>query len=361
MPNLNQWKNSKSGLLQACLAYRSFVISVLSFVWQLEDPPPDLLKSEVHVLRCLVPGPGNWISKKDLFHLADGLGFPASFPSIVTSALAAKLRVLRFDITDAISRAIELRTLLASSTCDPLFEPWYRQAHVFVSHQAQEQALNARVTARTIAAALSHLRTQTELRKSFQKEATIQLLIKGPDSYDVEFGLRCRFCRWQLQLSPRIAAVRSISLFRRLAKLVKPRVWAAVLRTHLNGWCTQRRFQQIGVCIFQCSPTARDCIEHYCFCDCFKHLHLQFLRTRPPSSMQEFLMLDHPSWDDDRLILNAVAVFALYIAFNWARLNAPDQEHILSEYLKRSCYHAVLGHARSQRALQCALDSWLPR
>ncbi|CAE8604352.1 unnamed protein product [Polarella glacialis] len=106
----------------------------------------------------------------DSFHLADGLGFPVSFPSSVTSAIASKLRVLRFELTDAISRAIELRIFMASQPCDPLFEPWHWQSQVFVLQQAQEQSLNARVTARTIASALSHLRTQTELCKSSQQK-----------------------------------------------------------------------------------------------------------------------------------------------------------------------------------------------
>jgi len=48
----------------------------------------------------------------------------------------------------------------------------------------------------------------------------------------------------------------------RLAKLVTPRVHAAVFKTLWNGWCTHRRFQRrhldTNACFFQCGGEAED-------------------------------------------------------------------------------------------------------
>ena len=87
---------------------RTFVFTVLSFVWQLEDVPEKILQEEIATLRKFTPGPGNWVSKLDLFHLQDELGFCISYPSIATTALAAKLRVAATDIKDVENKHTEL-------------------------------------------------------------------------------------------------------------------------------------------------------------------------------------------------------------------------------------------------------------
>ena len=61
------WVNPKLGFLQNCCIYRTFVFSVLSFIWQLEEVPSKLLQEETRILRTFTPGPGNWVSKRDLF------------------------------------------------------------------------------------------------------------------------------------------------------------------------------------------------------------------------------------------------------------------------------------------------------
>lgn len=179
----------------------------------------------------------------------------------------------------------------------------------------------------------------------------------GPDKINIEFRMRDRLNRWELKLAPRFAASRSISLLKRLARLVAPKVWQVALKTLLNAWCTKRRFQEIGPCRFKCNPQARDSIEHYCRCPAVRQLHIGFLHVELPAGIQDFLLLPHPSWSDDRLTVCAVALFAVYTAFNWVRVNGSIDD--LTNFLERSCYHAVLKNPRSSKALQAAINNLL--
>eukprot|EP00972_Heterocapsa_arctica_P093887 13847313-Heterocapsa_arctica.AAC.1 len=71
-----------------------FAVSVLSYLWQLCAPPPELIKAQDSLLRKLVPGPGDWTHKEDLFVLNSELGFPSQFKSVRDKSLAAKLRLV---------------------------------------------------------------------------------------------------------------------------------------------------------------------------------------------------------------------------------------------------------------------------
>ena len=53
----------------AALAHNTFAVSVLSYISHLETPPPTLIDQETVTLRISAPGPGQWCSNEDLFHL----------------------------------------------------------------------------------------------------------------------------------------------------------------------------------------------------------------------------------------------------------------------------------------------------
>ena len=324
--------------------------------------PDSIFRDETQILRNFTPGPGNWVSKQDLFHLQAGLGFPTSYPSIQTMSLAAKLRVAATEVSHTQAKNNELENLLLEFINPPLPKACYQQSYVAVICRAVRQCRELGITICSVESAM-RLKQGSCPRKSssFQKEACEQLLAKGPDKMHFEWRFRARFARWDLQLAPRIAANRGITLLQKLSKLVAPRVWAACFKTLLNAWCTKRRFQEIGPCVFQCHPHAQDSIEHYCRCKCFARLHEHFFRTRPPRNLQEFLLLEHNSWDDDRLILNAVGLFAVYSTFNWARQGGQINNADIQECMERNAYHAVLNHQRSMKVLQMQINSVMPR
>ncbi len=240
---------------------------------------------------------------------------------------------------------------------------WFNQCHVKVLANARTEAASVGVTHKTIVDALRPRSPQDRksrdlyIRANYQKEAYEQLIRKGQDNLNVEERHRVKQKRWNLQLPPRIAVVRAVSLFKRLGTLVKPRVVSSVARSHWNSWCTRRRFQQEGACVFHCSPSAADSIEHYPFCRVFVSFVDNFLHLPRMASLQDFLLLDHRLWSDTRLVVAALGAHALYTAFNHARLHGPHTVESIQDFMQRSCYLAVRNHARSSAAFATAVNN----
>ena len=96
--------------------------------------------------------------------------------------------------------------------------------------------------------------------------------------------LRRRLDRWPLLTLPgrRVGKVRRV--LNVLSRLTTPRVQAAYLRMVCNGWCTKRRFQHGGFCLFGCGA-GEDSLEHMATCwkvgEWFStHLQLHVARGR---------------------------------------------------------------------------------
>jgi hypothetical protein len=185
-------------------------------------------------------------------------------------------------------------------------------------------------------------------------------LANGWDRAVAEVRHRQKQSRWELNTWPRFGAYRAIALFKRIGRLVKPNVHASLIRTHWNAWCTRRRFQLEGPCMFGCSPTALDALEHYVHCPWFRRLTENILHLPRFHSMCEFLLLDHRLWSDRRLAVSAIAVHVFYTVFNRLRTHPAERtdEH-MHDLLRRTCYHAVLGHRASANALQLAINNTL--
>ena len=88
-----QWALANWGLALSARLYNTFVISVISFIWQLEKPPEEIMTKETQSLKRMSPGPFQWILAQDLYSLKETFGMPMSFKSIEYSALAAKARI----------------------------------------------------------------------------------------------------------------------------------------------------------------------------------------------------------------------------------------------------------------------------
>ena len=358
-----QWSTLPVGLFRGCQNYMTFVLSVLAFHLQLADVPDELYMHESAILRKFNSGPGTWFVNKDLFNLSTNYGFPMSYPSIRSVALAAKLRVIEFEAPDAQQRAGIILDEWMEGHFRPFPLEWYQSSHLAVLDRAAKQALELGVTARTVGLALAQQARhaaddrQAYTKKHFQRESYRQILMRGPDHQQPHERFRVKMKRWPSDYVARTQAERAQSLLSRLGGLVRPRVLAAVWRTLWNSWCTQRRFQKEARCKFGCSVDARDCIEHYAFCKVYERFRCSTLSLVKPRSLDDFFMLQHPAWTDDRVILEAVAVFALYTVFNMARQLPLDQqlpESYFVDAMERASYHAVQNHRRSSKALSVA-------
>jgi hypothetical protein len=94
------------------------------------------------------------------------------------------------------------------------------------------------------------------------------------------------------------------------------------LRTAWNGWCTSRRFQQSGKCIFNCQAFAQeDSIEHYAGCSiCVAFLRSK-LHYRGPINRGHLIVLgaNSGSQTDEDICRLALWSYSLYKTFNSLR------------------------------------------
>ena len=124
-----------------------------------------------------------------------------------------------------------------------------------------------------------------------------------------------------------------------LRALVAPRVCAAVFRTIYHGCCTHHRFQRrhaaSNICVFGCSCTASDSLEHYCRCPVVLQVLRRKLRVEvtPRASLRLF-MLDLPRRDENLLRCSALINYAVYNTFNAFRARG-NKKHP-SSFCRRS-------------------------
>ena len=91
------WADHLRGLHCSALTYNTFAIPVLSYLAQLRKPPQSVLDAELQTLGRAAPGPFNWATATDLWHLCSISGHPKSFKSLELTARAAQIRVLLWD------------------------------------------------------------------------------------------------------------------------------------------------------------------------------------------------------------------------------------------------------------------------
>ena len=262
------WCSLRLGMQYDARVYRIFCFSVLGFLWQLEQCPNSVLEAERIALRRFAPGPGNWVTPNDLFNLKASFGFPFAFQSAAMMALAAKLRVYKYECFKINDRASALQLdILVGPYRRPSWQAWYRKSMVL---QVQSDLETAKKWGVAIDNVDKHINKQVpsadlRRRKHLSQRASYDVLLKviGFDSEDqIMTKINRRKCPDPAGRVARRAENRLQSAF----SLVSPRVAIVFFGTLWNRWCTARRFQEEGACIFGCPGEAQDSIEHYTRC-----------------------------------------------------------------------------------------------
>ena len=169
--------------------------------------------------------------------------------------------------------------------------------------------------------------------------------------------MRNKLARWELQGYPGPNARRVLRRLLELKNLVPPRVGAACFGTIWNRWTTSRRFQQrqsaSNTCVFGCSCSAEDSIEHYLHCRVIREFASSRLRLENLSPAALLLSSDDMRWNDGNA-LTRVAIL-VYCAFratqtarNYSRINVSTAVQLLGQMLKE----AVRDHEASARVLR---------
>ena len=85
------------GLYFSSIVWNTFVMSTLTFVAQLEAPPPKVDEVIHRLLRRAAHGPGNWFEPRDVMNLRGAFGFAGEFRGIEPMATATRFRVAHSD------------------------------------------------------------------------------------------------------------------------------------------------------------------------------------------------------------------------------------------------------------------------
>ena len=164
--------------------------------------------------------------------------------------------------------------------------------------------------------------------------------------------LEKKLAQWDAGVFQRVKAQRGIRVLEKLARMVPPRVIAAVYRTWWDGWCTTRRFSERGAkckCIWGCKGEDSDSLVHYTGCLKIAAWSQKELHARNAGNIRnrrrEFLLLSDPEdAEEDGLFAAAVRIFATYHVHNIQRHSHSLTPLRALNALTQAAKEAVLGH-----------------
>ena len=338
---VSAWSSLRLGMNLNSRVYKTFCCSVLSFLWQLEEPPPEVLEAEAWALRRMAPGPGNWVRPLELHHLKQGFGLPFEFPSFCNMARAAKLRILEFEPQMNCQQYSDDLLSARASACfkHEIWSRWYDNSHVSVLLSTRLKLQDVGVTPSTVRSALLQARRpgssisalRNYVKNHFQSTVLHQLVLS--EAFSHEHAIRLHLVRWKLTSVPEgVLARRAARHLRAACGLVPVRVAIVLFRTWFNGWCTRRRFQiRCSECLLGCGTVpgagyAHECldsIEHYAVCPVVTQFATQRLHLASTlvKNLLSFLCLN-AGVDDETRAIQMLLLFSIYSATNYIRFAA---------------------------------------
>jgi hypothetical protein len=367
------WASLGLGLHFTSVAFNVYITSVLSFLLQLEVLPEEWPATEAAAMRRLVPGPASWVRPDDLHALRLHHGMPQDFVDMRVVSLAARFRVAHREAAAtgglAVGRSVRRLDALYAGTVHIArggrWRGWYMHSQY---HNLAEALSTMQAKGITIASIEGELGANTprphscgqakRLAHGVQKAARSALALSQPSAAGPR--LRSKLERWTLPLFPRLRATRAELVTGRLKKLVPPRVLAAVLRTWYNGWCSKRRFQGKGLCLFGCT-LGEDAVDHYMRCSKIHHHGCRRLRLPMHPAVEErglSCMLLDSELPDDQLVLRALLLTAAYRLHCTLRLRPPFcEDEVLRRALDQATKEAAMGHTKATAILD---GVWIP-
>ena len=91
------WEKQGTGFQYQTTAYNTFALSTLLYIAQVEKPPSVTLQAEIQGLGKVIKGPYRWAHTEDLWRFKEHYGQAKSCKSLTHTAIAAKLRVGKWD------------------------------------------------------------------------------------------------------------------------------------------------------------------------------------------------------------------------------------------------------------------------
>jgi hypothetical protein len=336
------------GLMYTIMFYRIFALPVLLYLCQFSEPPDSSFNAECAALRKLVKGPGNWIPMKALWNLEQMFYLPVSFPQLKLMALAVRMRVSLTEAPDARQQWEDFQHCRRDEDLPLLhpLDPWFQASTVATLVQAQAQATSLGIDWSVLRERSQVMRNGKRHWSCIQRDSFRMLRATPGHREDLEPLIRNRLWRWTRRKLLRDPighlARRAVRVYADIQGEVPPCVVAALIRTHFNGWCTARRFQEParGKCSLSEDCSGEDSIEHYACCQCTRDFARRRLRFPGELELQTFLGLD--VMDSHARIRTALLVYAVYNVVNslrsqQLRAQRGTADHLLRERLRYAC------------------------
>ena len=278
---VSTWAANSPGMHLTTLAYNMYAVSRLQYVAQLHGEPPGWQQLEKWAIQRLFPGPAGWLPQVVAQSLRDEFGMPSQVQSLATAGPAAMLRVAlsgadhrRRLRLEAIARALaQARRQTSAWDIEWRWKHWFDHGPVQRLRDNMVALATRGITERTV---LEHglgnaprPATHEAWRRAQRRlQSSATTLLRRQQWLQVgmaQFSSKVR--KWRnAGLLPGRRAGRCLRVMQKLPKKTPPRVRAAVLRTWLGGWCTDRRFgRRGGSCAFGC-PLGEDALAHYVCC-----------------------------------------------------------------------------------------------
>jgi hypothetical protein len=306
------WGATEGGSMMTVMAYRVYVVSVLLFVLQLEDLPPEWQDQERRAVQELLPGPFQWLPMELAYDLRR-LGLPGELPDLRDLRPAIRLRVLR-SLTGHPVR-LQLDTMhrqLAQSMQQTDFinragawADWYNTSYVAKLLEAKGEYRRHGKTIDSIEHDVAGhsprpwpRKLAAKVKANFQKEASKQLQEVARRRHGLlEMKLNLKLRRWKLDVLPGHRAARVLQAMASIRGKISPRCHFGVLRAVLNGWMTGRRFGQRhgdGACC-RLGCQGDDSVEHYSSCPVAAAVASSWLglgrQSSPAGRLADFLLV----------------------------------------------------------------------
>jgi len=369
------WEAQGAGLHYHTTAYNSFALSTLTYIAQLECPPPETLAAEKEGLKKVISGPHCWIEPEDLWRLKECYGQSSSCKSLHHTAIAAQLRVHSLDPScrhphhQLNVRDLRAALYLPRNEVNRLrWNDWYQRSFALTlehttNHYITRTGPIEDFMVKPTPDNNENLHNQpTNKNKNFQRHIYNKLLQTEP--YHPSIRNRTKFTRWQLhdpikhpappnttcrQNTPAWQSRRALASLQLLQQLVPPRVCAAALSTLWNRWCTHRRYQKrfcaTNRCMLGCGNTAEDSIEHYFHCRVTQDILQRQLNLPPPlfANLHSGLLCNANIQTKDQLTSVALLIYGLYSTTNRIRhtsgILASQVPDMLVQYIREGAKH----------------------
>ena len=216
-------------------------------------------------------------SSRRIWMLRDACGFSTRLISIQHKARAVAVRVCMKEAQEFRQKHGELQRLFSQSSqliARHEWKDWYESGFYTHLHSRYEKLKENKLSPTRLYLRLSegcedNIKALSKLEASIY-DHTIQHEILRQNKLSPVSRARTLLNRWCNGATP-ANAERLLRLSRLIGKFTQPCILAANIRTWRNGWVTVRRMRgclttRPDQCIFGCSPTAKDSIEHYVCC-----------------------------------------------------------------------------------------------